>query len=1326
MASPGVACNGERLAPASAAQRALWVLCQVLSDDSVYNEANVIRMRGSLDVDALVEALNEIVRRHESLRTCFRVVDGEPTQRIAAQIRLSLDVVDLGAVPEEERESEARRRARDEIRMRFDLERGPLTRARLLRTASDEHWLVLTMHHLVRDGTSSVILARELSVLYDAYRTGRAPALPALPAQYADYASRQREWLLGKEAQDQLAYWKQALAELPTLELGTDRPRPAVPSCRGGRVVFDLDETLTRALKELRRQEGTTLFTTLLAALQVLLYRYSGQQDIAVGVPVAGRRQPEFRDVIGYFVNVLVLRGDLSGGPTFREYLAQVRRRTQEAYAHQDVPFAKVVEALASRRDPSRNPLFQVSLVKGTEPGERPDLRDLIVEDMAITGTETVKFDLDFSVAEEHGKVRVAIDYATDLFDHATIERMAKHWQVLLQGIVADPQRRIGDLPLLPEAERAQLLVQWNATAAEYAEQRCIHELFEEQAQRTPRATAIVCEGRELTYAELDARANRLAHQLRTSGVGPEVRVAIAMERSAELVVALLGILKAGGAYVPMDPSYPAARLAFMLKDTRAPVLVTHERLREQLPAYAGRTLYVDRDWKSIGRQPADHPGCTAKAGNLAYVIYTSGSTGEPKGVMVEHRSVVNYLSWLRRAFPLAATDRVLQKTPVTFDASIEEIFFPLTSGATLIVAGPLAHRSVAELVGIMKAQAITVLQVVPSLLHAMLEQSALRDCDALRLILCGAEVLSHDLVRRVREQSGAELVNLYGPTETTVSSTFWRCRPDGDPTPVSAPIGRPIANTRVIIADRAGQLLPAGVPGELCIGSAGVARGYWNRPERTAQCFVRDPFDSNPQARLYKTGDIARHRPDGVLEFLGRRDQQVKIRGYRIEPGEIEAVLKQHTAVREAVVLAREDRPGETRLVAYTVPAQAGSPPDSELRTFLLERLPDYMVPAAFVSLDALPLTPHGKIDRVSLAAIKPELAAPAHERIAPRNAVEVQLMRIWEQVLDVSRIGMRDNFFALGGDSLGAVRVIDRIEQLFGRQLPPDLLWYQEGTIESLARALLDESGPPVWSGPVPIKTSGRRTPLFCPHIVGGHLFFYDVLARHLNEEQPLYGLPARGFDGRTPPDSSIEAMAAHCIRNMKQVQARGPYLLAGYCSGAYIAFEMARQLRDQGDSVELLALCDSLAPGFHPLELARTVWDFLRLKNVRLVQQRIYRLVLQNLRLSHLRVFRAVSEAHYWGFLAYRPQPYPGRAVLLRPNETGASRSPHLGWERLIRGGIEICRVATGHAAMIKEPEVRILAEKLENYLVRADCVPDRDADPKPRTAETALER
>jgi amino acid adenylation domain-containing protein len=1294
---PASAMDVARVCPTSFSQRALWVLDQILPDHSVYNEFDVFRVEGALDIEALTQALNESVRRHEALRTSFRLEDGEPVQVVAAELRIPLEVTDLTSLPEDEREVEGQRRARDEARMPFDLEHGPLIRVRLLRLAKDEHWLLITAHHLIRDGSSMVVFAEELSQLYGARRLGGPLQLGEQPGQYPDYAAWQQIRLQGEFLEEQLSYWKQALADLPALDLPTDRPRPSAASYRGARWTFALGEGLTGKLKELRRREHTTLFTTLLAGLQVLLYRYTGQEDIAVGVPVAGRVQPEFARSIGYFTNVLVLRGDLSGEPSFSEYLARVRARTVAAYAHQELPFAKLIEELAPKRDASRNPLFQVSLVKGTEQGETPKLAGLGVERIEASGTETAKFDLAFSVAEHDGKIDVVIEYATDLFDAATVERMAGHWQVLLEGIVADPHRSISQLPLLTEAERQQFL-QWDATATEYPRDRCLHELFEAQVQRTPQAVAVLFEDERLTYAELNARANRLAHHLRTLGVGPEVLVAIAMERSLELLVGLLGILKAGGAYVPLDPTYPPERLAFMLSDTQAPVLLTQERLRGRLPTHAARTLYLDSD-QHIAQQPDTNPTRSASPDNLAYVMYTSGSTGQPKGVMVEHRSVVNYIAWIGRAFPLDVGDRVLQKTPISFDASVEEIFFPLASGVPLVIAGSYVHRSVAEMLATVREAKITVLQVVPSLLMGLLDHGDFRSCESLRLILCGADVMSCDLARRLSEKSRAELVNLYGPTETTISSTFWKFNTESPGATV--PVGIPIANTQAMVVDRAGQPLPVGVPGELWIGGAGVARGYLNRPDLTSERFAAEPFSSDLKGRVYKTGDRVRRLADGRLDFLGRDDRQVKIHGFRIELGEVEGALRQHEALQDAVVLVREDRTGDKRLVAYAVPAAGRSLFARDLRRFLLGRLPDYMVPVSFEFLEAMPLGASGKIDRAALAGM-PVSEPATHERVDPRNAVEVQLMRIWERILDVSHIGMQDNFFALGGDSLAAVRVVERIEQLFGRELPPDILWYEEGTIESLARALLDHSGPPVWSGPVAMKASGKRRPLFCPHIVGGHLFFYDNLARHLHEDQPLYGLPARGFDGRTPPDSCLEAMAAHCIGNMRHVQPKGPYLLAGYCSGALIAFEMARQLQAQGETVDLLALCDSLAPGFHPLELVQTVWNFLRLRNVRIVQQRLYRFILQNLGLGHLRKFRTVTEAHFWALLSYRPKPYSGHVVLIRASNMDDSRSRSLGWEKFARNGVDVCMIPAGHGAMVREPLVRVLAEKLETYL------------------------
>jgi amino acid adenylation domain-containing protein len=1028
--------GGTRIAPTSLSQQALWVLGQVLPEASVYNESDVFRLRGALDIEALKEAVNEIVRRHQVLRTRFAVENGEPVQVIVPELKVPLEVTDLSAFPPCERETEAQRLARDEAQARFDLEHGPLIRMRLLRMRNDEHWLVQTMHHIIRDGGSMVVFAHELSALYGAHSLGQPSPLPELPVQYADYALWQREQLQREVLKEQLAYWKQKLADLPLLELPTDRPRPVAPSYRGGRIAFELGEELTRGLKELRRQEETTLFTTLLAAFQVLLYRYSGQEDIAVGVAIAGRTRPELKGLIGYFVNMLVLRADLSGEPSFREYLARVRRQTRDAYAHQDVPFAKLVEELTPKRDPSRNPLFQVSFVKGTEPGERAELRGLTVDTVETKGTETVKFDLNLSAVEEDQKIRVVIDYATDLFDASTIERMAGHWRVLLEGIVADPAQAISRLPLLTAAEREQLLTQCNATAADYPRDTCIHQLFEAQVRRTPEATAVVFEAQQLIYSELNARANQLAHYLRTLGVGPEVLVAIAMERSLELVVGLLGILKAGGAYVPLDPSYPAERLAFMLADTRAPVLLTQKQLLGRLPTHAAHTLCLDRDRATIATQPNSNPAPSSTADNLAYVIYTSGSTGTPNGVMIEHRSLVNHMLWMQRRFPLETCDRVLQKTPASADAAVWEFYAPLLNGACLVIADPGAHRSPTEIVNAVVQGGITVLQLVPSMLAAILDEPGIRSCLSLHRVYCGGEALSTQLVRRFHAQSRAELINLYGPTEATIDSTFWVCTADDEG--YAERIGRPIDNVSAYVLGPAREPVPVGVVGELHLGGDGVARGYWRCADLSHDRFIANPFDPPPAGRLYRTGDLARFYADGTLGFVGRRDQQVKIRGRRIELGEVESCLAQHPKLSDAIVVVHGRVPGDARLVAYVVRSANAPVTAAELREFVASRLPDFMVPAAYVTIDAFPRLPNGKVDRKRLP-VPPRDGSAADSALyaAPGDGVEEQLAAIFGEVLGLDRVGVHSNFFELGGDSLLAVQTLSRVKAAFAASI-------------------------------------------------------------------------------------------------------------------------------------------------------------------------------------------------------------------------------------------------------------------------------------------------
>jgi len=1040
--------------PASFAQQRLWLLDRLLPAGSVYNIDHVLRITGELDPAALRRALNELVRRHEVLRTRFGMQDGQPVQVIAPELEIALAIEDLLECAPDERADEAQRRAQAESEAPFDLANGPLIRARLLRLAPSEHWLLLTLHHIVTDGWSSGVLRRELTTLYNAYHRGEPSPLPDLPVQYADYALWQRQWLQGAVLEKQLGFWRQALADLPILDLPTDRPRPADASYRGGCVKFDVPEPLTHLLKALSRREGATLFMTLLAAYQILLFRYSGQEDIAVGVPIAGRTRLELEGLIGFFVNTLVMRGDLSGEPSFKKYLAQVRTRALDAYEHQDLPFEKLVEELAPKRDLSLNPLFQASLVLQNTPSERWQLPGLDVQRVEGISSATAKFDISMGLTEEDGKLMGRLEYATDLFDLATIERMAGHFRQLLEGIAADPECRIGELPLLTPEERQQLLVEWNDTVVDYPGDqcnKCIHRLFEQQAERTPDAPAVEFGKQQLTYRELNAHANQLAHHLRSLGVGADVLVGLCVERSLELVVALLGILKAGGAYSPLDPGYPAQRLAFMLKNAQAPVLLTQERLLGLLPPHAGRTLCLDRDWPIVAAQPTTSPGTTASTTNLAYVIFTSGSTGTPKGVMIEHRSLVNHMLWMQSRFPLDDSDSILQKTPASADAAVWEYFAPLLNGARLVMAEVDAHRSPFDLVNAVVRSGITVLQLAPSMLAAILDGPGFEQCTSLRRVYCGGEPLSSEGVRRFRTQSGAELVNLYGPTEVTIDSTYWVCdeRDDGHLTP----IGRPINNISAYVLSATHQPVPIGVVGELYLGGCGLARGYWRRVDLSLERFMPNPFGDPTVDRLYRTGDLVRQRAGGALEFIGRSDQQVKIRGYRVELGEIDATLAQHPEVREAVVLLREDVPGNQRLVAYVV-AREGGLGATDLRAWLKQQLPLYMVPATFVLLPALPLTPNGKVNRKALPAPETKTRELPHE--LPTTPIESTIAEIWADVLNLTIVGIDEDFFDLGGHSLLAVRLMSRINQALEVDLNLRQL-FETPTVRGLALAAL-----------------------------------------------------------------------------------------------------------------------------------------------------------------------------------------------------------------------------------------------------------------------------
>jgi amino acid adenylation domain-containing protein len=1025
--------------PLSFAQQRLWFLDRLEPGSPAYNIPIAVRLLGALDPRAFQEALNAVISRHESLRTKFVLrKEGVPVQVIAPELRMPLPFVDLSAGGEGAA-GEVQRICVEESQQPFDLSRGPLLRALLLRLGGEEHVLVATMHHIVSDGWSMGVLVQEVSACYGAFVTGVAVPLPELPVQYPDFALWQREWLSGDLLEKQLAYWRGQLQGLPdALSLPSDRPRPPRRSYAGAARPFGLEEPLAQGLRGLARECGGTLFIALLAGLQALLQRLTGEEDLAVGTPVANRNRAETSDLIGFFVNTLVLRGDLSGDPSFRELLGRLRKVALAAYEHQDLPFERLVEELRPERDPSRTPLFQILFVLQNTPSRTPGLGGLRLEGVPLD-PGIAQFDLALTLQEmPDGEIGGSLAFSTELFDPATAARFTEHLRLLLAGAVADPDRRLSELPLLSGVEIHQTLLEWADTRAALPEELCLHELVTAQAERTPDSVAVEWEGGNCTYRELASRTGLLARHLRGLGVGPERIVGLCAERSLDMVVGLLGILQAGGAYLPLDPSYPRERLAGMVEDSGAAILLVHESTLDILPEGTGRLVRLDGDWGG-----SDGAAAAITPDHLACVLYTSGSTGRPKGVMVPHRGLVNRLLWAQEVYSLGPEDAVLQKAPLAFDFSVWECFAPLIAGARLVLARPGGHRDSAYLARVIAERGVTLAHFVPSMLRVWLEEPGIEGLSSLRQVFSGGEALAPELRDRFAARLKVPLDNQYGPTEISIDTTRWTCEPDSP----RVPIGRPIANTRVHLVDPALRPVPIGVPGELLVGGAGVVRGYLGLPGLTAERFVPDPFAEEPGSRLYRTGDLARWLPDGTLDFLGRIDHQVKIRGVRVEPGEIEAVLSALPGVREAVVLTREDSSGGPRLIAYAI---GDSLSTAELREQLRSRLPEPMVPSDWVLLHAFPLTPSGKLDRRALAALSPE-GDREEAFVLPRDLAEEVMASLWAEVLRVERVGVRDHFFDRGGHSLLATQLVSRIREAFGVDLPLHD-FFEHPTLEAL----------------------------------------------------------------------------------------------------------------------------------------------------------------------------------------------------------------------------------------------------------------------------------
>ncbi|QKQ75236.1 non-ribosomal peptide synthetase [Nostoc sp. TCL240-02] len=1020
--------------PLSFAQQRMWFLYQLESQSPFYNEGLQLRVAGVLNIEALQQSINEIISRHEILRTTFPAIDGKPLQIISPSLTINIPVLDLQGLEE----SEVQQIVTKEARQPFDLSNGPLLRVTLLRLGPESHVLVLIMHHIITDGWSMGIFIQELSNFYRAFTLDSPSLLPELPIQYADFAVWQRQWLTEEIQKQQLNYWKQKLANAPPLlELPTDKPRPAVHTFCGATQEFQIDRNLSEQIKIFSQQSGATLFHTLLAAFVVLMFRYSGQDDICIGSPIANRNRREIEPLIGFFVNTLVLRHQIEGNPSFSEFLSQVRQVATSAYTHQDVPFEQVVEALQPERSLSYNPLFQVVFVLENFLLDTLELPDVTLTPQFVE-RGTSQFDLTLAVWETKAGLIGSWEYNSDLFEPDTIARMTSHFQTLLTAIIVNPNQPIGELPLLSQQERHQLLVEWNDTYTPYPKSKCIHELFEEQVEKTPYAIAVVYEDESLTYQQLNLRANQLAHYLQTLGVGAEVLVGICVERSPLMLVGLLGILKAGGAYVPLDPAYPQERLAFMLEDAQVSVLLTQENLVPTLPPHKARVVCLDSNRAfSTSKENLPH---TATTDNLAYVIYTSGSTGRPKGVQIEHRGLLNLVFWHQQAFAVSSLDRVTQVAGVAFDACGWEIWPYLTAGASIHFPDDETRLYPEQLQDWMLSKAITISFLPTPMAEKILSLNWPPNA-ALRTLLTGGDQLH----QYPSTSHPFQVVNNYGPTENTVVTTSGTVPKRQQA--LSPAIGRAIANTQIYVLDSRLQPVPIGVTGELYISGESLARGYLHRPDLTAERFIRNPFA--PEGRLYRTGDLVRYQADGNIEFLGRIDNQVKIRGFRIELSEIEAILTQHPQVRDAVAIARVDIPGVKSLAAYIIP-KSTQPTSNELRQFLKSKLPSYMVPASFTFLEILPITPNGKVDRRALPVPEFEFDESTGF-VSPHTHTQEVLAKIWRDVLVLKKVGIHDNFFELGGDSIISMQIIAKANQS-GLKLTPKQL-FQHQTIAELA---------------------------------------------------------------------------------------------------------------------------------------------------------------------------------------------------------------------------------------------------------------------------------
>ena len=1321
------------LFPLSSTQKAFWYLYQLNSASVAYVGSLAVRLRGLISEAALQRALDQLGLRHPTLRTRLVVRDGVPWQIVDPLPSATTKVIEAAGWEE----ATVQQHVQSAANQPFDLLKEVPIRLVLYRISPIDYVLFLSMHHIHVDGWSLGLLLRDLAALYRGALSARPVQLPPLAATYADFVLWQQHFLVSPAGEAQFQYWQDLLAnELPVLNLPTDRPRPPVRGEQGASVKWHLEPELVQRLKALAAQEGTTLYVVLMSSLALLLSRYTGQDDLLIGSPYHGRSEPRFNEVVGCFINSFALRIRPQREQSFRSFLAAVSKQVQSALANGNYPLAQLVERICSARDPSRMPLFQVlfayenflgsrvvsSTLADAVTGPQAELLfDVPMEALPLNQMEG-QFDLGMIIIEAGAGLYCSLKYSTELFDADTIARMAGHLTTLLQAVVATPQVPLHALSLLSHAERHQTLVQWNDTAADFPQDQCLHQLFDAQVDRTPDALALVCEDKQLSYRQLHARANQLAHHLRSLGVGPDVLVALCLERSLDLLIGLLAILKAGGAYVPLDTGMPDERLCSMIADAKVAILLSQQQLG---PRWHGTTVpivFVDsaETRESIRHYSTNAPQTPVGAENLAYVIFTSGSTGRPKGVAVSHRNLVNYVHGVSAALALPAGASYAHVSTIAADLGHTMLFPSLCLGGALHILSLDTTMQPDRFADYMHRHQIDCLKIVPSHFQALLEtKDWQRSLPRMRLIF-GGEACPWPLAQRLA--SYTSVFNHYGPTETTVGVLTYSMDPAAKTSGPNMPLGRPLANTQVYILDAHMQPVPVGVSAELYIGGSGLARGYLSYPELTTEKFIASPF--SPGSRLYKSGDLARFLPDGNIEFLGRMDHQVKIRGFRIELGEIESVLGSAPQVSSCVVLCREDSPGDKRLCAYLV-LHPGTPQDTQpLRDYLARMLPDYMLPSTFVFLDALPLTSNGKLDRKALLAPPEQRGQAAYA--APRTQLEQTLAEIFAQLLRLDRVSVHDNFFSLGGHSLLAVRLITQLAQRTGRALALSAL-FQHPTVAKLARQLQDNLLLPTPETVVPLQSAGSKPPLFCVHPVGGNVLCYVELARALGPEQPLYGVQATAVSGHDDSHpETLAAVAARYVAAITKVQPGGAYHLLGWSLGGVLAFEMARQLHQDGREVALLALLDSYAPELQePLGAARRSQDesqmiswFLRdllqqhAKDVdpaswfdegtdlgaRLEHLRRKGLLPVDTDPAQLAMLYAMFRRNLRLLHSHQPGFYPGSVVLLRASEPARTRADDRGWGGLCTGTLELLTVPGNHFSLLTSPNVLLVSDLL----------------------------